>query len=132
VLRDSLGFSRTALDDTRTRYQVKFKPLAHTGDSGGSVEVINDAAELEFGIRDQGTAELVTERDLLRRSSPRWLVEMSLPLFALELALGDLVSLTHLDFGFAFGEVLDVTVETINLGAGPFISVKLAAIVWQK
>lgn len=142
VLRDTLGFSRTALDDTRTRFQVKFKPLPHTEDSGGAVEVINDAAELQFGrreeardltlIRDAATAELVTARDLIRRSSPRWLAEFSLPLSGLELALGDPVSLDHLDFAFTFGEVLDVSVETIELDGGPFITVKIRLIVWEK
>jgi len=142
VLRDTLGFSRTALADARTRIQAKFKPLPTTGDSGGAVEVIVDTAEVTFGrkeearelglIRDAATAELVVTRDLLRRSSPRWLVEMALPLFALELKLGDLVSLSHLDFSFAFGEVLDVSIETAELEAGPFTMIRMRLIVWQK
>lgn len=142
VMRDSLGFSRTSLIDTRTRLSVKFKPLPHVPEAGGSLEVISDTAEAEFGrreeqlelglIRDTATATLVATRDLLRRSAPRWLVEMILPLFALELKLGDIVELAHLDFAFAAGEVLDASVETLELDGGPFIAIRLRLVVWQK
>ena len=67
---------------------------------GWSTRPSNKARELDL-IRDATTAEVVTVRDLLRRSEPRWVVEMFLPLFALELRLGDLVSLDHLEIGRA-------------------------------
>ena len=142
VLRDSLAFSRTALDGTVTRFAATFKPLAHTSESGGSVEVVSDAAEVEFGrrelsrdlflIRDPATAEFVTSRDLLRRSAPRWLAEFFLPLFGLEVQLGDVVGLDHPDFSFQAGEVLDTSVETIDIDGSPFIAVEIRLIVWQK
>ncbi|KKN41353.1 hypothetical protein LCGC14_0724350, partial [marine sediment metagenome] len=152
VFRDTLGFSRSALEEIRTRASVKFKPLTRAGEFGGSLEIISDAAEVEFGrreggrntdgrtrvfheldlIRDAATAELVSSRDLLRHSTPRWFAEMLLPLFGLELKLGDLVSLDHREFSFAFGEVLDASVETVSLDNGPSITVNVALIVWEK
>lgn len=142
VLRDSLRFSRTALADVLTRYAVSYRPLAYTSKPGGSIDMVNDLAEITFGrretvrdlqlIRDENAARLVTARDLLRRAEPRWLVEVLLPLSALEFVLGDLVALTHIDFSFGVGEVLDASLETVILENGPFLAVQLSLIVWEK
>ena len=120
VLIDALAFARTPLFDLRTRLDGLYRPLAHTGDLSGAVQLILSAAETtRVGIRSEArtlllvrnstTAAQVLARDLIRRAFPHTVVEFATTLLGLELRFGDHIRVTHAEVSFSSGEVTELS-----------------------
>ena len=141
ILRDSLKLGRTGLGEARTRITGLYRVFAPSGKTSRSVELVDAAAELSFGIkgetatldliRDDVAAEAVMQRLLDRRRAPRWSVEIDMALPGLELRFGDLVSIQHKDIPGGLFEVCEVVGLNLEPGSG-FDKVRVTCVVWKE
>lgn len=130
-----LSIARTGIGDVRSRITGRFGFYQPTRQLAGAHEEVDAAAETTFGrldeardltlVQDQGPAELLITRDLERRRTPRWVVDLELPPMGLELRGGDLVAIEHRDFTCRVAEVQAVTLDTSG-----FLRLKVRATVW--
>lgn len=130
-----LSMARTGIGEVRTRLTGRHAFYQPTRTLAGAVEAVDAGAESTFGrldearsltlIQDPGPAELVITRDLERRATPRWVLDLELPPMGLELRGGDLVAIDHRDFTCRVAEV-----QSVNLETSGFLRLKVRAVVW--